>query len=277
MWKNIRAFLAIVILATVFMTALPWSQVNVYADDLEPRLTITAKDKTYPYNGEIQGPGDATYEDPNEIADMVTVEGLQSGDTLTSIIVDGQGRDVGDYDLTPSSAQVNGSDASEKYGDVIYFKGKLHITSSGKTYTVRFKVKNGSWNDGTKTDKTVTLSSNAGDTLKLSADQIPAVGSKPDAHYKEGSWDVTPDTKTVITSDTTYTYTYANDEPQPDKYTITFDTKGGEVDPKEAKTKGNGTIDLDKLPTPGWEGHVFTGWYTDLDLAGYAFDLVYVG
>lgn len=75
--------------------------------------------------------------------------------------------------------------------------------------TVTFKVVNGSWDDGTTVDKTVALSGAEGDMLKLTADQIPAVGSKPSADYKSGSWDVTPGTETAITADTTYTYTYA--------------------------------------------------------------------
>ena len=50
-----------------------------------------------------------------------------------------------------------------------------------------------------------------GDTLKLKASDIPAVGNKPGANYKAGSWDVTPSTETAITSATTYTYTYVSD------------------------------------------------------------------
>ena len=78
--------------------------------------------------------------------------------------------------------------------------------------TVTFKVVNGSWDDETTADKTVTLNGYEGDTLKLTADQIPAVGSKPNETYKEGSWDTEPDTATAITSNKTYTYTYAEDE-----------------------------------------------------------------
>jgi hypothetical protein len=79
--------------------------------------------------------------------------------------------------------------------------------------TVTFKVVNGSWDDETTADKTVTLTGYEGDTLKLTADQIPAVGSKPkDNTCRAGSWDVTPSTETAITEATTYTYTYAAKE-----------------------------------------------------------------
>jgi ubiquitin len=78
-------------------------------------------------------------------------------------------------------------------------------------YIVTFKVTNGSWDDETTADKTVTLKGDDGDILKLSADQIPAVGAKPNDGYKAGSWDVTPSTDTAISSNVTYTYTYVAD------------------------------------------------------------------
>ena len=82
-------------------------------------------------------------------------------------------------------------------------------TLSEISHTVTFKVANGSWNDGTSADKTVTLTGYEGDTLKLASTDIPTTGTKPDTNYMAGSWDTTPDTETLITSDTTYTYTYA--------------------------------------------------------------------
>ena len=74
--------------------------------------------------------------------------------------------------------------------------------------TVIFRVVNGSWDNGTSKEKTVTLNGYEGDTLKLAADQIPAVGTKPDDGHKAGNWDVTPNTETAIVENTTYTYTY---------------------------------------------------------------------
>ena len=90
------------------------------------KLTITANDQTYEYNGQTQGEGDTVYEDPAQIAEKVTVEGLQAGDELTSIVVDGQGTDVGKYDLVPSDATINEKPASDKY-DVTYVNGTLTI------------------------------------------------------------------------------------------------------------------------------------------------------
>ena len=170
-------------------------------------LTITANDQTYEYNGQNQGPGDVAYADPAEIAKMVTAVGLQGNDAITSVVVDGQGKDVGTHEIIPSNATVNGVSASENY-DVKYINGTLKIQLP-ISYTVTFKVVNGSWNDGTSTDKTVTLTGYKGDMLKLTSDQIPAVGSKPNDTFKAGSWDVTPSTETAITGATTYTYTYS--------------------------------------------------------------------
>ena len=104
----------------------------------KPKLTITAKDQTYEYNGQTQGEGDTVYEDPAQIAEKVTVEGLQAGDELTSIVVDGQGTDVGKYDLVPSNATINEKPASDKY-DVTYVNGTLTIEEpTPETYTVTF-------------------------------------------------------------------------------------------------------------------------------------------
>ncbi len=86
---------------------------------------------------------------------------------------------------------------------------KVTIGKKEISRTVTFKVVNGFWDDGTSNDKTETLKGYEGDELKLSKDQIPAVGNKPGSGYAAGSWDKTPSTKTAITKDITYTYTYA--------------------------------------------------------------------
>ena len=76
------------------------------------------------------------------------------------------------------------------------------------SYNTVFKVVNGAWDDGTAQDKVVTLTGFEGDTLRLTAEQIPVAGSSPADSYQAGAWDVIPDTGTAITQDTTYTYTY---------------------------------------------------------------------
>ncbi len=103
---------------------------------------------------------------------------------------------------------------------------------------VTFKVVNGKWNEGegdaATADKTVTLTGYEGDTLKLTADQIPTVGTKPNNTYKAGSWDVTPSTDTAITEATTYTYTYVAKEASlvtkaPEAKTLTYNGQAQEL------------------------------------------------
>ena len=83
--------------------------------------------------------------------------------------------------------------------------GQLFI---GQKFDVTFKVKNGVWNNDNKEDERVTVSGYTDDMMKLKDDQIPSVGKNPDKGYEAGSWDVTPSVETVITGNTTYTYTY---------------------------------------------------------------------
>jgi len=89
-------------------------------------LTIAARDQTVVYNGETQGPGDTAYEDPAEIAELIDIEGLKGQDSISSLIVDGQGTDVGVYDLIPSDAVINGAPEIRNY-DIEYVNGRLTI------------------------------------------------------------------------------------------------------------------------------------------------------
>ncbi len=61
-------------------------------------------------------------------------------------------------------------------------KKSFYLTDT-ENYTVTFKVKNGSWNDGTRGDKTVPLSRHKGEdlllTLRFGSRQLPHKGSRP--------------------------------------------------------------------------------------------------
>ena len=107
---------------------------------------------------------------------------------------------AGAWDVVPSAEAEVLADTTYTY---------TYADKDAISQTVTFKVVNGSWDDGTTADKVVTLNGLEGDTLKLTAEQIPAVGGKPNGAFKAGSWDVTPNPDTVITEATTYTYTYA--------------------------------------------------------------------
>lgn len=158
-------------------------------------LTITAIDQEYTYNGQTQGEGDTTYNDPAKIAEKVTVSGLQGSDALTSITLDGQGQNVDEYELVPSNATIG--EATGNY-DITYVPGKLTIKPD--SYTVTYKVVNGTWADGTTADKTETVASG---TSPLNA----PTGMIASSGYTGGTWDIDPSTAT-ITEATTFTYTF---------------------------------------------------------------------
>ena len=120
-----------------------------------------------------------------------------------------------------------------------------------------FEVVNGFWDDGTDEKKTVVLNGYEGDVLKLSAEQIPKVGSKPaDNTYKPGGWDPVPDTETAIVGDPTFTYTFVLKE----KHTVKFETNGGSPIPDAEVIDGETAV---KPDDPEKTGFVFAGWFAD--------------
>jgi len=122
-----------------------------------------------------------------------------------TVTIDTAGK-LGDNEhLYVFNEQYNG-DKSTDYSSVLQ---EVMIPIS---YDVTFKVSNGLWNDGTAEDKTVTLNGYKGDTLKLAAEQIPAVGDNPDENCRAGNWDTVPGEETAITDNTTYTYTYIDEQ-----------------------------------------------------------------
>ena len=99
----------------------------VKAGIAQTELTIIAKNKILPYNGKKQGPVNATYEDPTEIKDVVTVSGLKGSDKLTGITIDGQGKEIGEYDLMPSKAAIGAKGKATGSYDITYVRGTLTI------------------------------------------------------------------------------------------------------------------------------------------------------
>ena len=156
---------------------------------------------------------------------------------------------AGSWDVTPSTD-------TEITGATTYTY--TYAQKDSISQTVTFKVVNGSWNDETTTDKTVTLTGYEGDTLKLAADQIPTVGTKPNDTYKAGSWDVMPNTDTAITEATTYTYTYAQKDSI--SQTVTFKVVNGSWDDETTADK---TVTL-----TGYEGDTLKLAATDIPAVG---------
>ena len=205
--------------------------------------------------------GDANHND-TEAACVTSMIRGEISQTVTFKVVNGSWDDETTADKTVTLSGLEG-DTLKLTADQIpavgskpndtYKAGSWNVTPStdtaiteAKTYTytyaqkdsisqtVTFKVVNGSWDDGNTADITVTLTGSEGDTLKLAANQIPAVGSKPGDTYKVGSWDITPSTDTAITAATTYTYTYAAKEASvvtkaPEAKTLTYNGSAQEL------------------------------------------------
>ena len=135
-------------------------------------LTVTAREQTYVYNGFEQGPSDAVYEDPAELASMVAASGLQGGDKLTQVVVDGQaGPKIGLYPtaLIPDAAEINGGKATENY-EITYVNGPIRITPIPLKVTIRGSSATKEYNGKEQTYKgtvTVTSSDNAFDPSKF--------------------------------------------------------------------------------------------------------------
>ena len=92
-------------------------------------LTITANDQSYVYNGQTQGEGDPTYDDPAVIAEKVTVEGLQSPDQLANVTLSGSAKAVGEYPIEVTGYRIEdsaGNNVAENY-IVTTVPGKLTI------------------------------------------------------------------------------------------------------------------------------------------------------
>ena len=89
-------------------------------------LTVTVLPQEYPYSGSAQGEDNAVYTAAADIAAKVSVEGLQGSDALTSITLNGQETNAGEYDgkIEASAAEIGS--ATGNY-DVHYAAGKLTI------------------------------------------------------------------------------------------------------------------------------------------------------
>ena len=178
-----------------------------------------------------------SWNDGTDADKTVTLNGYE-GDTL-KLTADqipaagdkpNDGYKAGSWDVTPDTDSAVAADTIYTY---------TYVQKESISLTVTFRVINGSWNDGTAADKTVTLNGYEGDTLKLTADQIPVAGDKPNDGYKAGTWDVTPDTNTAITEDTTYVYIYIPQSEPSDYYSL------------EVMITGNGDVELSDYADKG--------------------------
>ena len=172
-------------------------------------------------------------------ADQIPAVGTKPNDTYKA----------GSWDTTPSTDTAITAATTYTY---------TYAQKDSISQTVTFKVVNGKWDDDSTADKTVTLTGYEGDTLKLAANQIPAVGTKPNTNYKAGSWDVTPSAETEITGATTYTYTYAQKDSI--SQTVTFKVVNGSWNDETTTDK---TVTL-----TGYEGDTLKLAATDIPAVG---------
>ncbi len=187
-----------------------------------------------------------TWSDGTDAKKTVTLEGLE-GDTLK--LAEAQIPAVGgnpDEGYREGSWNVTPSADTEIIKNTVY--SYTYAKREAISHTVTFKVENGSWDDGTADEITVTLEGLEGDTLRLAADQIPGAGNNPAEGYKAGSWDTAPSADTAIAADTVYTYTYA--EREAISYTVTFEVENGSWD--------DGTADEITVTLEGLEGDTLT-------------------
>ncbi len=111
---------------------------------------------------------------------------------------------------TDSSLKNKWNFESDVTGDMILYAG-WEINNC----TVTYKIENGTWSDGTATDKTETVQEGSS-PASVPESMIASSG------FTGGAWDTDPSTA-VITGATTFTYTF---EPIP-TYTVTYKVSNG--------------------------------------------------
>lgn len=146
-------------------------------------------------------------------------------------------------------------------GDVTYTYRFLPVPLA----SVTFRIVNGTWADGTRTDRVVVVPLAGGGGTLPEAD-VPS-GMKPNRGYTGGTWDTEPNTEPGgITGDVVYTYSFTPSVAPPpvgDTYTLTYETNGGRpIDPE--RYSGGTVVKLSKQPLRA--GYIFAGWYLDESL-----------
>lgn len=188
-----------------------------------------------------------------------------------SLSLDGNGKRY--YQATAPTADgfefdgwYKDSDCTQKFeegGEVLTANTNLYgrWTRLG-TKTVTFKVKNGTWSDGTAEDKTVTVELRNG-LGTLSPKDVPTDMTPDNDHKAPGAWDSHPNTNTDGISETgNYVYTYTF--PQKDKCTVTYHWLSTE-NPDSAALPTQATV-IEGTPykvetVDSVDGWTFSGWY----------------
>ena len=206
-------------------------------------ITKERRDKEYI----IESVGETKQQACSGTVDIMEVSGETPTKILTGTVSNGK-MTVNLSSLAPGTYKLRAdyggdNDNGSAKSNVI----EVTVTPS-TTYTVKFQVVNGFWEDGSDKEKSVSLTGGS-TTLYLDADQIPSVGSNPiDNTYKAGSWTPALGTTTPITADTTFVYYYAKKEAISE--TVTFIVENGSWD--------DGTTEKKTVVLNGLEGDTLT-------------------
>ena len=216
-------------------------------------ITVQAEDAEYTYDSNSHA--FAVITDP---ADPSIVTGLTGSGTIEN---DGKIQVV-------YSKDENGDHVPDKYQTEVYFK-----------------VVNGSWNDGTNTQKVQIVTLMTGGTwddngsYTVTGDIVPGVGDKANGGYKAGDWDRTPMdaviTKTTSVEERTFTYTYTEDQSVTKKLSYTVehicrDTNEliGEIETVTEEVWINSadtTLDVKDITLRSKDGYTYDGNSMDLE------------
>ena len=127
---------------------------------------------------------------------------------------------------------------------------------------VTFKVVNGTWADGTRTDKIeyVTLTDESGKYSESGKGSLNApTGMIADTGFQNGTWDTVPPTEVSGTTSVTYIYTFS--EIPVTYYNVTFNTNGGTT-PSWSQSVVQGQA-VNEPADPVWnDDYIFMGWTT---------------
>lgn len=147
-----------------------------------------------------------TWEDGTATSKTEEVEDGQSPVQIPTGMIASEGFEGGAWDTDPSSATITGNTTF-----TYTFTAKQPPTPT--KHTVTYAVVNGTWEDGTTTNKTEEVM----DGQKPS--QVPT-GMKPAENYEGGAWDTDPSSAT-ITDTASFTYTFKAKQNPPTSVTVT--------------------------------------------------------
>ena len=205
----------------------------------QKELTITAEDQTYPFNNQMQGEDGTTYTNSADISEKVTVDDPVTGDTLTSIVLTGQAKDIDEYEgkIVPSSAVIKnsgGQDVTSNY-NITYTAGKLTITSVNAPLTINYVYAKGGEAAETHTEDVEIFTD-----YSVTSPEI--TGYTPEPATVEG----TMENLDGVTETVTYTAI---------EYTATFVDENGETVEKVKFTVEDESIDEPEVPEkPNYTG-----------------------